>query len=79
VERRVVLFSGVDGRLDGGHPWVSMSMLTIGSALQAAGTAVLLIDPQVHEDWQGRLTTSLPGSTYFGVTCMTGPSIATVV
>jgi radical SAM superfamily enzyme YgiQ (UPF0313 family) len=75
----VVLFNGVDGRMGGGRPWLPLSILTLGSALQAADSQVVLIDPQVHDRWRDMLARALPGAAYLGVTCMTGPSITTVM
>lgn len=72
---RVVLFTGVKPK----NKWLPLAILTVGSALQAAGFEVTAIDPQIHDNWRERLSASVPGSIYLGVTCLTGPGIANVL
>lgn len=84
---RIVLFSGVDNTYRDNWPddvkklmpWMPLSLLTVGSYLQAAGYEVLAVDPQVDKDWRRTIRSSVAGSVYFGVTCLSGPSIKYVL
>ena len=69
----VVLLNGVDATRDATipRPWLPLSP----SYLQANGVQAVLIDPQIHADWEARLRAAVVGASYFGVTSMTGPSV----
>jgi anaerobic magnesium-protoporphyrin IX monomethyl ester cyclase len=76
-----VLFAGVDPLSTGesNYAWHPLSVLAVGSVLQAGGFEVCIIDCQVDHDWRERLSAHAPDALFVGVTCMTGPSIANVL
>jgi anaerobic magnesium-protoporphyrin IX monomethyl ester cyclase len=73
----VVLFNAVDGTetSTSRQLWMPMSILTVGSYLAAHGFKPILVDCQIHDDWEQRLSEGIEQACYLGVTCMTGPSI----
>lgn len=78
---KVVLFAGVDPLATGEspYPWHPLSVLTVGTALRAAGHEPVIIDCQIQADWKVRLAREAADALYVGVTCMTGPSIGNVL
>jgi anaerobic magnesium-protoporphyrin IX monomethyl ester cyclase len=82
MSKRVILFSGVDGLTQQSvpKPWMPLSVLTIGTYLKYHGYEPLLLDPQIHPEWEERVADACQdGIVYLGVTCMTGPSIYNVL
>lgn len=77
----VVLFAGVDPLSTGEstYAWHPLSVLTVGSILQAHGFQPIIIDCQVDADWREQLRAHAPDAVFVGVTCMTGPSIGNVL
>jgi anaerobic magnesium-protoporphyrin IX monomethyl ester cyclase len=78
---KIVLFAGVDPLATGesDYPWHPLSVLTVGTALKAAGHTPILIDCQIHPDWRDQIARHAPDAAFVGVTCMTGPSIGNVL
>ncbi|MGW1783958.1 B12-binding domain-containing radical SAM protein [Streptomyces sp. NPDC002143] len=78
---KVVLFAGVDPLSTGEstYPWHPLSVLTVGTALRAAGHEPVLIDCQIEPGWKARLAHEARDALYVGVSCMTGPSIGNVL
>lgn len=78
---KVILFAGVDPLSTGEstYPWHPLSVLAVGTALQAAGHEPILIDCQIEPDWKARLAHEARDALYVGVSCMTGPSIGNVL
>ncbi len=78
---KIVLFAGVDPLSTGesNYAWHPLSVLTIGSVLEANGFDVCIIDCQVDHDWRDRLAQQAVEALFVGVTCMTGPSIGNVL
>lgn len=74
---KVVLLSTVHD--DAYEVYMPLSILAVGSSLQAAGYEVILLDVQVDQDWEERLSRSLEGALLFGVSCLTSPSIRAVL
>lgn len=77
MTQHVVLFSdvrGAGGPSDVGY--VPLSLLTIGSHLQSHSVPVRVIDAQFDADWRATLRRALPDALYFGVSALTGPSLA---
>lgn len=81
MSKKIVLFAGVDPLTTGesDYAWHPLSMLAIGSVLEAGGFDVQIIDCQVDCDWRERLEKHSADSLFVGVTCMTGPSIGNVL
>ncbi|MEU7921922.1 B12-binding domain-containing radical SAM protein [Micromonospora zamorensis] len=79
--QKIVLFAGVDPLSTGesNYAWHPLSVLTIGSVLEAHGFDVCIIDCQVDHDWRDRLAKHATEALFVGVTCMTGPSIGNVL
>jgi anaerobic magnesium-protoporphyrin IX monomethyl ester cyclase len=78
MKRTVVLFSGTAAG-PSHTKWNPLSILSVGTALRAAGFDALLLDPQIHDDWPQQLQALLPGALFLGATCLTGPSINNVL
>ncbi|MER5216481.1 cobalamin B12-binding domain-containing protein [Streptomyces sp. NPDC002838] len=78
---KVILFAGVDPLSTGEstYPWHPLSVLTVGTALRAAGHVPVVIDCQIDPDWRARLAQEARDALYVGVSCMTGPSIGNVL
>ena len=78
---KIMLFAGVDPLTTGesDYAWHPLSVLAIGSVLQAGGFDVLIVDCQVDHDWRALLAANAGDALYVGVTCMTGPSISNVL
>ncbi|MEY9840538.1 radical SAM protein [Streptacidiphilus sp. EB103A] len=78
---KIVLFAGVDPLATGesDYAWHPLSVLTVGTALKAAGHEPVVIDCQIDAGWRQRLREQAQGALYVGVTCMTGPSIGNVL
>jgi anaerobic magnesium-protoporphyrin IX monomethyl ester cyclase len=73
----VVLFSdvrGAGGPSDVGY--VPLSLLTIGSYLQSHTVPVYVVDAQFDVNWRETLRCALSDALYFGVSALTGPSLA---
>jgi anaerobic magnesium-protoporphyrin IX monomethyl ester cyclase len=73
MKEKVVLLSTVHDNAY--EVYMPLSILALGSALQAAGYEAVLLDVQVERDWEERLRRSLEGALLFGVSCLTSPSI----
>src|SRR6476619_5746104 len=73
MREKVVLLSTVHDNAY--EVYMPLSILALGSALQAAGYEAVLLDVQVERDWEERLRRSLEGALLFGVSCLTSPSI----
>jgi radical SAM superfamily enzyme YgiQ (UPF0313 family) len=78
---KIVLFAGVDPLATGesDYPWHPLSVLTVGTALRAAGHEPVIIDCQIEPDWRNKLAKEAKTALYVGVSCMTGPSIGNVL
>ena len=78
--RKIVLFSSVGGT--SGYqepPYMPLSLLAVGSALQTQGCEVTIIDGQVMPGWRDRLKAEIENAAFLGVSALTGPSITPVL
>ena len=66
-----------DGYIGALH--MPLSAMAIGSVLKAESFEPHLIDVQIEPDWPNALRRALPGSVFFGVSCLTGPAILDVL
>ena len=73
--RKVVLFSAVRDR----EIYTPLSILTLASTLAAEGFEVVLLDVQVDDDWQARVARECADAFLFGASCLTSPSIRSVM
>jgi anaerobic magnesium-protoporphyrin IX monomethyl ester cyclase len=78
---KVVLLSTVQvDDLSGGKlRMMPLSILALGSALLKEGFEPVLIDAQVEPNWQKVSRDHLNDALLFGISCMTGPSILSVL